>query len=91
MIQEYYLRAILNGTLNKSMEKSFVLECHELVLAFLELKWRQGALYAGQKPNHLYIFCVLPQNIEEEVLAESIVFSCIRKTYLPPGGGITCR
>ena len=35
------------------MEKSFVLECHELVLGFLELKWRQGALYAGHKPNHL--------------------------------------
>jgi len=53
MIQEYYLRAVLNGTLTESMEKSFVLECHELVLGFLELKWRQGALYAGQKPNHL--------------------------------------
>jgi len=53
MIQEFYLRAVLNGTLTASMEKSFVLECHELVLGFLELKWRQGALYAGQKPNHL--------------------------------------
>lgn len=53
MIQEYYLRAILNGTLSSSMEKNFVLECHELVLGFLELKWRQGALYAGQKPSHL--------------------------------------
>jgi hypothetical protein len=53
MIQEYYLRALLNGTLSSEMEKNFVLECHELVLGFLELKWRQGALYGGQKPNHL--------------------------------------
>jgi hypothetical protein len=58
MIQEYYLRALLNGTLSSEMEKNFVLECHELVLGFLELKWRQGALYGGQKPNHLYSLCV---------------------------------
>jgi hypothetical protein len=61
MIQEHYLRAIINGSLNTSMQKNFVHECHELVMGFVELRFEKELRNGGeitnilQETNYVYI------------------------------------